>query len=183
MANPSLFPAEWHQQSGVLIAWPHHDTDWREDLSAAQASYVQVAVEVLKRQKLMVVCRSSIEVYQSIPEKYHERLVCMELPFDDTWTRDYGPLFMVHGNKLELLDFNFNGWGNKFSSQLDNQVTGRIFSKGIFKTGINFNSLQHFILEGEASKAMGGARYLPPKAACLTLTEMLRWIRMPLIHY
>ena len=38
----------------------------------------------------------------------------VEMPLDDVWMRDIGGTFVVDGQGgLGLVDFNFNGWGNK----------------------------------------------------------------------
>ena len=35
-------PAEWEQQDGVLLAWPHADSDWRDNLAAVEAVFVEI---------------------------------------------------------------------------------------------------------------------------------------------
>jgi agmatine/peptidylarginine deiminase len=33
-------PAEWEPQAGVVIAWPHDQTDWAERLVETESTYV-----------------------------------------------------------------------------------------------------------------------------------------------
>jgi len=38
----------------------------------------------------------------------------VELPIDDSWFRDTGPIYVFDGPERVALDFTFNGWGEKF---------------------------------------------------------------------
>ena len=42
--------------------------------------------------------------------------------YNDTWCRDYGPLTLALGQSRQLLDFQFNGWGDKYAANLDNDI-------------------------------------------------------------
>ena len=50
-----ILPAEWAEQSGVQLTWPHAQTDWAEMLEEVQHCFVQIAKEVAQRQKLLIV--------------------------------------------------------------------------------------------------------------------------------
>ena len=39
----------------------------------------------------------------------------VELPIDDSWFRDTGPIYAFDGDARVALDFTFNGWGEKFA--------------------------------------------------------------------
>ena len=48
---------------------------------------------------------------------------CVELPIDDSWLRDSGPIFLVGpGGELAAADFRFNSWGEKYLPY-DNDAT------------------------------------------------------------
>lgn len=56
------------------------------------------------------------------------------VPTNDTWIRDYGPLSVIsRQNTLQLLDFEFNAWGNKYQSNNDNLVNRRLQEQGAFQ--------------------------------------------------
>ncbi|MDL2255375.1 agmatine deiminase family protein, partial [Parabacteroides sp. OttesenSCG-928-K15] len=58
MLNESVvFPPEWAVQSGVQLTWPHEDTDWAPILEEVIPCFVAIAREILKREKLLIVCR------------------------------------------------------------------------------------------------------------------------------
>ncbi|UXY51881.1 agmatine deiminase family protein [Pseudomonas tohonis] len=51
----------------------------------------------------------------------------VEMPLDDVWMRDIGGTFVVDGQGgLGLVDFNFNGWGNKQQHSKDGEVAGEV---------------------------------------------------------
>ena len=37
------FPAEWEQQSGVQLTWPHAKTDWRDSLDEVLSCFAAIA--------------------------------------------------------------------------------------------------------------------------------------------
>jgi agmatine deiminase len=62
----------------------------------------------------------------------YENLVLVEAPSNDVWTRDHGAITVLENGQPILLDFVFNGWGLKFASNLDNQLSGNLQAQGIF---------------------------------------------------
>ncbi len=118
---------EWARQWGVLIAWPHTDTDWAPLLDDAEAVYRQLAGAIAVREELLVLCRNG-DHREHIRHQLEnagadmQRLHFHELAFDDTWTRDYGPLALGGPAGTELADFIFNGWGGKYDARRDNEV-------------------------------------------------------------
>ena len=46
---------------------------------------------------------------------------------NDSWVRDFGPLFVWDDDRLVVQDFRFNGWGDKYETRdLDDAVAGKI---------------------------------------------------------
>jgi agmatine/peptidylarginine deiminase len=76
-------------------------------------------------------------------------------PTNDTWARDHGFITLVsdEGEPPRLLDFKFNGWGEKFAYNLDNALNRRLFDEGRFN-GIYEDHLD-FVLEGGSIESDG----------------------------
>ena len=125
-------PAEWERQSAVQLTWPHKDTDWRDMLPEITTVYEQMAYEISKREQLIKVDF---------------------IPTNDTWARDHGFITVEEDGQLRLLDFKFNGWGEKFPAELDNQINRQLYEKGIV-TGIYEPHLD-FVLEGGSIESDG----------------------------
>ena len=128
------FPAEWEEQDGVLLAWPHAATDWAPLLEAVEPVFVRLAVEISRREPVVIVAPDLDPVRVALAGSGVDfgRLRLVELPTNDTWSRDFGPLTVFENRQPVLLDFGFNGWGLKFASDQDNQVTRRLAGLGVF---------------------------------------------------
>jgi agmatine/peptidylarginine deiminase len=152
-------PAEWEPQSGVQLTWPHEQTDWAPMLSEVTKTYEDMAREIRRREPLLIVGP----------------------PTDDTWARDHGfiTLLSVEGSELsdkssgfsnvtsddstkvtqhstlntKLLDFCFNGWGEKFPAEQDNAINRRLYDEG----SVQGEYVDHldFVLEGGSIESDG----------------------------
>ena len=144
-------PAEWEKQGFVQLTWPHSDTEWY-DLPHVLDCYVNVARTIVRYEPLLIVCRDIAECRADMaardfsPEGLPIRLV--ECPLNDTWARDHGAIAVMDGTKKCILDFVFNGWGLKFGSNLDNQITRNIYREGVFAKDVQYVDMRPFVLEG-----------------------------------
>ncbi len=160
MTNSIFFPAEWHPQSAVQLTWPHEATDWCEMLDEVLPCFVQIATEVLKREKLVVVCPDAQEVRRALGSVSSERLKLVECASNDTWARDHAGISVFVDGRPTLLDFTFNGWGMKFASNLDNQITRKQFAKGVFQKQVDYRNCLGFVLEGGSIESNGAGTLL-----------------------
>ena len=125
-------PAEWEPQSMVQLTWPHKDTDWAPILPEITAVYDNLAREIRKREQLLIVD---------------------DIPHNDTWARDHGFITVEENGKKILLDFCFNGWGEKFPANLDNAINRHLYEQGLI-SGTYENHLD-FVLEGGSIESDG----------------------------
>ena len=132
-------PAEWEPQSAVQLTWPHEATDWAPILPEITAVYEEMAREIKKREPLIIVD---------------------DIPHNDTWARDHGFITVEEVSDLRpqtsdliLLDFCFNGWGEKFEAALDNQINKHLFDRGIVKG--QYEPHLDFVLEGGSIESDG----------------------------
>lgn len=168
-------PAEWERQSGVQLTWPHRDTEWYQ-LDRVLECYVDIAACITRFEPLLVVCRDIDEAKADIARisrlkgirlDFAEVTFC-QAPLNDTWARDHGGI-AVYGDNGEkyLYDFVFNGWGLKFASDLDNQLTKNIFAQGVFEDDVMGVDMRPFVLEG-GSIDTDGCGTLLTTTECLT---------------
>ncbi len=70
----------------------------------------------------------------------------VELPLDDSWARDSGPIFVTDGAGGRAgVQFGFNGWGGKFEPYDDDAV----FATRVLDTlGVQRRDATHLVLEG-----------------------------------
>ncbi|MBR6318903.1 MAG: agmatine deiminase family protein [Prevotella sp.] len=136
-------PAEWEPQSCVQLTWPHIGTDWAPMLGEVTATYRQMAREISLREPLLIVA----------PEGDAPGLVHVVCPTNDTWARDHGFITLVGGPLPLLLDFKFNGWGEKFPADLDNAINRRLYDIGALRG--EYADHLDFVLEGGSIESDG----------------------------
>ena len=161
-------PAEWEEQDGVLIAWPHEKTDWAPWLPEVESVFRKIAREIARFETVVIVARAKDEVREKLRGDgvLPERLRVYEVEFNDTWTRDYGPLTVYRSGRPLLLDFAFNGWGLKFPADLDNQVTRELWRRKAFQ-GVPLRTVG-MVLEGGSIESDGEGTILTTSRCLLS---------------
>lgn len=144
-------PAEWCQQDAIVLAWPHCGTDWHYMLAEAQACFACVAAAIVSEMKLIVVTPNPNEVRQQLRELDNSSIIFEQIPTNDTWARDFGPISLLDGDRRLMLDFKFDAWGMKFAACHDNMVCRRMAD--IFDA--EFVNCQDFVLEGGSIECDG----------------------------
>jgi agmatine/peptidylarginine deiminase len=137
MTGSTRFPAEWEPQSAILIAWPHAGTDWADRLGEVEDTYIALVAAITRFQPV-VVCVADDDVQAYARARLASARIDMarvrfvEVPYDDTWLRDSGPIVLRENGGFRLLDFRFTGWGGKFESSRDDQLIERLEEAGLF---------------------------------------------------
>ncbi len=153
--NQIIFPAEWAPQSGVMLTWPHEDTDWKNIIEEVIPCYVAIAKEIVKRENLLIVCRNIDEVKEHLKDIDYNQIIFREMEINDTWARDHGPISVLANGHSFICDFTFNGWGMKFAANFDNQITKKLYASNTFSSDVNYQSMLHCILEGGSIESDG----------------------------
>lgn len=163
---PTL-PAEWAEQSGVQLTWPHGGTDWAPMLDEVSACFTQIAKQIARHELLLIVTPEPQKVQLQLTEaKVMMRNVrFLRCNTNDTWARDHGAITLTDPQGPQLLDFCFNGWGNKFAAEKDNAVTRQAFDNG-FLHGKYVSHLD-FVLEGGSIESDGQGTLLTTSACLL----------------
>ncbi|MEA5535317.1 agmatine deiminase family protein [Crocosphaera sp. XPORK-15E] len=179
-----LLPAEWYEQDGVMLSWPHQDTDWSVILDEIHSIYLNLCREITKRQKLLLVVRDqdlkstviNLLVSHNIDLGQVQFVIALN---NDIWVRDYGPITLVNQQgKLKILDFVFNGWGKKYEgtgyqSFLDDKINGQVISQSA-NPEAKTESIS-FVLEGGAIESDGQGTLLTTKACLLNPNRNPQW--------
>lgn len=153
MREPFL-PAEWYKQSGVQLTWPHAGTDWAHMLTEVQECFVAIAREIAKKELLLIVAPDVNAVKAQLSNRVNmENVRFFECETNDTWARDHGAITMIDGSAPRLLDFCFNGWGQKFGAGLDNQITHKAYNAKCFNG--EYENRLNFVLEGGSIESDG----------------------------
>lgn len=146
-------PAEWDEQAAILIAWPHKDTDWEYMLDEVVECYTQVAEAITEDEDLIIVSPNPQSVKENLAHLPSEKLHFYNIPTNDTWARDFGPISIKADGNTALYDFKFNAWGLKFPAYYDNLINSNLAKQGLFKCEL-VNRL-NFVLEGGSIESDG----------------------------
>lgn len=164
-----VMPAEWERQSAVQLTWPHAHTDWRGCMPEITAVYVALASAVSNCERLLIVTPRPDDVRASLlpvlTPVQMSRVTFHRCDTDDTWARDHGFITVRDGGRLHLLDFRFNGWGEKYAAGLDNAVNRSLYDSGIMEGSYEYHG--DFVLEGGAVES-DGAGTLMTTVCCMT---------------
>ena len=147
------FPAEWERHTAVLLAWPHKDTDWAYMLDEITECYISIIETITINSRVILLAPDAEVPRERLKHIDPERLIIVEVPTNDTWTRDYGPLTVTDCGRPRLCNFQFNGWGLKFAACHDNRVTERLRDAGLLAVPVE-NRLD-FVLEGGSVESDG----------------------------
>jgi len=157
--SPTLrFAAEWEPQRMVQLTWPHAGTDWAGCLDEITETFLLLAEAITRHEPLLVVDPDTAAIRQQLASRLTtealQRVTLHECPTNDTWARDHGPLtLLADDGTRQLLDFQFNGWGEKFPAQLDNAINRHLADAGLL--GAPLADHNDFVLEGGSVETDG----------------------------
>ncbi len=161
-------PAEWGEQDGVLLAWPHEQSDWHPWLAEVEPVFIDIARQVSLRERIVIIApdEGTVRPKLEVAGARMENVRLFRIATNDTWARDFGPLTVLADEKPLLLDFGFNGWGLKFAADLDNLITRELHrSKAFGATPLETVGL---ILEGGSIESDGCGTILTTTACLLS---------------
>ena len=147
-----VMPAEWEPHQAVVMSWPNENTDWADMLPEVTACYRDIILNIADYERVILITPEGC--YPLAP---HPNISVIHLPYNDTWTRDYGPITVrTDDGKLRYLDFAFNGWGLKFAADRDNLVASRLCEL----LGLRRENHLGFVLEGGSGESDGNGTIL-----------------------
>lgn len=179
-ANKRYLPAEWYPQAFVQLTWPHEETDWAYMLDEALICYYNMAREISKREKLLIVAPDTdlvrhqlesgldgkIKDSDRVTPDMMKNISFFTCPTNDTWARDHAFITCLEADSTPLLmDFQFNGWGLKFASCHDNMINRRMHQKGIVSG--HYESRLDFVFEGGSIESDGHGTLLTTSSCLL----------------
>lgn len=159
MYNDSLIlPPEWAEQSAIQLTWPHEKTDWNYCLDDILATYASMADAITRHERLIVVAPDTDAVRQQLETRLSktqmDNIIFHRCETNDTWARDHAFITLTADNGVTtLLDFCFNGWGEKFQADLDNAINSSLHKSGVLKG--NYEDHNDFVLEGGSIESDG----------------------------
>lgn len=156
-------PAEWEPQAGVLLAWPHAQTDWAPRLADVESTFAALACAIARHEQVLICVADSAvrtRAAQLLADAGTDSKRCrfVEIEYDDTWLRDSGPVTLRGADGFRLMDFRFTGWGGKFQASRDDRLIEGLAAREIFRNADH--KRVDWALEGGAIESDGAGTIL-----------------------
>lgn len=155
MSSVVRMPAEWEPHKAMWLAMPHDEEEWGDTFDGAKRSVRQLADALLGSESVQLLVRAKVEgLDRSITQHRAD--------YGDIWLRDTGPVFVWRGQRLEAVDFSFNGWGGKYVFEHDADVAATIATLAGVPTRMN-----SLVAEGGALESNGNGTILSTRECLL----------------
>ncbi len=161
-------PAEWAPHSATWMSWPFDEEMWHGHLTEVRQEYTQLVKTITRFEPVHLLLRdaeartTAHRALEGTPGlSFHD------IPLDDVWMRDNGPLFVTRPSAtdthpaLSFVNWEFNSWGQKYDWDNDNKVP---------KAMADWLNMPHF----DSSFVMeGGSLEINGLGACITTEQCL----------
>lgn len=158
-------PPEWAPHERTLMAWPCRRVTWGDQLAAAKAESAGVANAIAAFEPVTMVVGSPADAAEA-RAACSEAVEVVELPIDDSWMRDSGPIFVVDDPQRPTrragVHWGFNAWGGKYSGYDRDAAIGGVLAERLGDAVFT----APMVLEG-GSIAVDGAGTLITTEECL----------------
>jgi agmatine/peptidylarginine deiminase len=123
MTTTTRLLPEWAPQEAIILAWPDSQTDWQPWLADVREVYLEI-ISVINQGGtgvLLLIRENEIAEFRKLAPK-NAQVILIQADYNDTWVRDYAFLTCSSKKGMQAIEFEFNGWGNKFNADKDNLI-------------------------------------------------------------
>ncbi|MDO8520460.1 MAG: agmatine deiminase family protein, partial [Deltaproteobacteria bacterium] len=160
-------PAEWEPHEATWLTWPHREEHWPGKFQITHPIWARMVKELESGEEVHLL------IHDDATEKIAKEAMrtagvtgrqvhLHRVPNNYAWARDHGPIFVKNGKDRLILNWQFNGWGNKWEHDLDNEVPLHVSKI----TGIPAQNVP-MVLEGGSIDVNGQGTLLTTEACLL----------------
>lgn len=166
-------PAEWSIQDAILLCWPHANMDWQPILQEVEKTFDEMAYHISLHQTLIIIAYDEIHQQAILQRLESNNSNIDNIRFlihtnNDNWCRDFGPISIYQNKTPIALNFEFNGWGERYPFQFDNETNLELKKHQIFNC--EMKSIP-FVLEGGSIDSDGAGTLLTTNQCLLSKTR------------
>lgn len=154
-------PAEWAPHERTLMGWPSRAEIWGDHLDEAEAEYIAVAQAIAAHEPLTMLVRPADA--DRAATRLGPGIDVVEIPLDDSWLRDTGPVYVTGHGRRAAVDFRFNAWGRKFEPFADDAALAERWLERTGETRIDAD----LVCEGGAIATDGEGTILTTESCLL----------------
>jgi agmatine deiminase len=125
------YPGEWEPHERTIMGWPCRTSLWGPTLERARHDYAFVANAIADFEDVTMIAASAQDA-RDARAACAGRVAIVELPLDDSWLRDTGPIYLVDdaGGRLAV-HFQFNSWGEKYAPWDRDAAVGELIARDL----------------------------------------------------
>lgn len=154
-------PAEWSPHAATWTAWPFDDEKWVGHLEAVRQEFAAFVNTLAQFEPVHLVVTDE-ESEHDAKARLTGNITFHRIPHNDLWMRDSGAIFVTkNGGIVAPVNWIFNGWGEKYDSDLDDGMPlhmAKFLGAKMFDAGI--------VMEGGSLEVNG-------QGVCLTTRQCL----------
>ena len=119
-------PPEEGPHQATFMQWPVSRKVYRDRyfLGMVQQTIADIANAIAEFEPVIMLADASN--YSAARKKLSGKVDLWDIPTEDLWCRDSGPLFAFRNNELVVSHIQFNGWGDKQVNTHDSKVAARV---------------------------------------------------------
>jgi agmatine deiminase len=161
-------PAEWEPHAATWLAWPHKQDSWPGNFAPIPAVWVEIVRALAPGERVNILVNDSAaaagvrDLLRTAGVSERNVSLC-EIPTDDAWIRDHGPIFITRQAEIAAVKWRYNAWGGKYPPwELDDAAAEKICASlgvPVFRPGI--------VLEGGSIDVNGQGTLLTTEACLL----------------
>jgi len=146
-------PAEWEPHAGCLMVWPTRRELWGSRFDDACRDYALVAGAIADAEPVVMVCPPGASA--DVRDHCGSAVTAVELPVDDSWARDSGPIFVTRPDgQVAVVSFRFNAWGERWHPYADDDALARrvadVLGLRVFESSLVLEG-GSFLVDGEGT--------------------------------
>ena len=106
-------PAEWAPHEGCYVSWPVCGEVWYGFIDKVRLAYSKVIKAINQFEPVTVLADPTTAM--GARASIGSDIELIEIPLDDAWIRDNGPIFVTSEEKdVAAVQFGQNGWGGRY---------------------------------------------------------------------
>jgi len=117
-------PGRWVEHERTLVSWPCLEWPFAPGhLEDAKREWAEVILAIRRFEPVTVIANPGSG--DEVREACGDTVDVAEIPIDDSWIRDNGPIFVVDGRgAVAMTHFGFNAWGEKLPAWANDAAVG-----------------------------------------------------------
>lgn len=126
-------PAEWEPHATTWLSWPRREgISFPEAYDRVMPTFREMVAALLTSEPVCINVSNGAheaEVREVLKDLPADRITYFEIPTNEPWCRDHGPIFLTRAAapQLAIVDWGFNAWGGKYPPfDFDDAVPTRV---------------------------------------------------------